>query len=119
MATKPIICHHCSRFIEDRHDLVTAWVLFSVVPYHARCYSQALKGLQSVVVGNSPINGIMGTVVAALALIMALIVLTFFPPGRWMGLVMLLVPAIRLYSWLSLEQHIPLGGEDSTGESRR
>ena len=106
MSEKLIICQHCQRAIKDQDDLVTAWVLFSVAPYHSACYSRALKGFESMIVGNNPINGCMGTSVAVFAISVALVTLFAFPPGRWLGLILLIPGALRAYSWLAFERHL-------------
>lgn len=80
---KKIYCTECSGEIISKEDLVTTTALVSVVPYHTDCYSTALKGCQTVFVGNYPINGISGTFSAVLSVIIAVAVLLINGVGSW------------------------------------
>src|SRR5699024_11865996 len=57
---KPVICEHCLAEITDKRDLVTASFFIFIVPYHAYCYSQGLKGVKTFILNNYPLNGAAG-----------------------------------------------------------
>ena len=99
-----LICAHCGRRITSRENLVTALMLFSIVPYHGACYAKALRGCQSVVLGNEPINGIGFTVGAAFAGVAS--IWAGFAVSWIMGVLFLLPAGIRLYSWFALERQL-------------
>jgi hypothetical protein len=109
---KEIFCAECSGEIESRDDLVIAYSIFWVIPYHHSCYSKALKGCQTFFVGNEPINGASGTfkMVISLLFLMFLFFLPsdFMSSGGWLLIPLsLLIPSVRLYSWIRYERHLP------------
>ena len=101
-----ILCQYCQRKIESRDDLVTSLMIFTLAPFHAACYTRALKGWHTIVLSNDPVHSVSGNIMVAVSLLMAIIVLiTREIPGAFL-LVALLFPAVRLYSWLAYERHL-------------
>ena len=98
-----ILCRHCGRRIRRSDDLVTTLVLFGISPFHSACYSKALRGWETLWVSNEPVNGVSGTVVAGLSLVLSLVVL-IGPFSLFLFLLLLVPPAMRLYSWLAFER---------------
>ncbi len=106
-----ITCQHCGGRIRKRHDLVTALMIFSVVPYHRKCFSQALMGCQTLVLVNQPINSLMGTVGAVVAALMAFMILLGVAPisgGLRFGatIAIFVMPVARIYSYLTYEREL-------------
>jgi len=99
-----LTCAHCQRRINRRDDLVVALVFFSIVPYHTGCYARALRGCQSAVIGNEPINGVGFTVAAVIGTLTAIWVSVEF--SVFMGIIFLLPAGIRLYSLYTIERAI-------------
>jgi len=56
---KTIYCQRCVGEITDKDDLVVTNNFLYIVPYHEECFSKELKGLSTIFIGNSPINGTM------------------------------------------------------------
>lgn len=102
---KVIYCEKCSGEITNRDDLVVTTNVFSVVPYHGKCFSRELKGLSGIVVGYTPINGIMGNLGAVLAAILGIAAL-FIKELRYISILSTLFLGIRLYSWFKYERHL-------------
>lgn len=106
MKEKKIIhCERCCGEITDIDDLVVTNKLLTIVPYHEKCFSREVKGLSSIFVGNTPINGTMGNVSTILAVIVGVIVL-FIQELCYISVVSLLVLGIRFYSWFQYERHL-------------
>ncbi len=106
-----ILCQHCGGRINSADNLVTAFVIFSVVPYHRRCYSHALQGCQAVVVSNRPVNSVMGTAGAALGLALAIAIFLGISPFQGgmrlaLGAAVMAAPIARIYSYLAYERHL-------------
>ena len=76
---KPVICEHCLTEITDKRDLVTASYFIFIVPYHAYCYSQGLKGVKTFILNNYPLNGVSGNFSAITAFIAIIISLIIIP----------------------------------------
>ena len=76
---KPVICEHCLTEITDKRDLVTASFFIFIVPYHAYCYSQGLKGVKTFILNNYPLNGASGNFSAMTSFIAMLILLIMLP----------------------------------------
>ncbi|MBK5240445.1 hypothetical protein [Clostridium sp.] len=106
MKKKKIIhCEKCCGEITDIDDLVVTNNFLSIVPYHEECFSKEVKGLSSIFVGNTPINGTMSNVSTILAVIFGVIVL-FIQELRYISVVSLLFLCIRVYSWFQYERHL-------------
>ncbi|MBO8172527.1 MAG: hypothetical protein H0Z33_11660 [Bacillaceae bacterium] len=105
MKKQPVYCDECGGEIHNRDELVVAQFFLNVVPYHDRCFSQALKGCQTAFVANTPINGVSGTTSAVFLLLVA-VVLFFIPEYRMVALILFIQPALRLYSWLKYERNL-------------
>ena len=107
MHEKWVLCGNCGGRIKSREDLVVACVFLSVVPFHSRCWSTALKGCQSAIVGRQPINSVVWTVTAIILPILGVAGLMTGEPGRFFffGATMLL-PIVRLYSWFMYERRL-------------
>src|SRR5699024_4128752 len=54
---KIINCEKCGESIDYSEDLVTATVILEVLPFHSQCYATNLKGANTLVVSNQPLNG--------------------------------------------------------------
>ncbi len=106
MQEKLICCQHCGRRIQSRDDLITTLYLWSVVPYHTRCFSHALKGCQAVIVGNHPINSTLSGVMSGLSLLLAPLAVLASDIPSIAGIILLAVPGMRLYSWLAYGRHL-------------
>ncbi len=105
---KAIICDHCSQEITYKEDLVTSSYFIFVLPYHAGCYAQGLKGLKTFFLSNHPINGVSGNLTAFSSFI-AVLLLLFMVPG--MVKILAIFPAIpviaRLLAYVLYERHLP------------
>lgn len=100
-----MLCYHCKRTIKDPDDLVTALLVFSVVPFHGKCYSRVLRGWETIVVANQPINGWSGNLMAGVSVVLGLVSLLGRMPGGTLLFLALLIPVgIRLYSWFTYER---------------
>lgn len=107
MGKKEIYCEKCSGQINDREELVTSTVFFFVAPFHEQCFSKSLKGWQTIYLGNVPINGLSGNIRALVALIAAIILfLTTNGTYTLISILLLIVPILRLYSWLAYERYV-------------
>ena len=102
---KTIYCSKCVGQITNKDDLVVTNNFLSIVPYHAECFVRELKGLSTIFVGNSPINGTIGNISTILAPIIGIIVL-FIREFRYISIVSLLFLGIRFYSWFQYERHL-------------
>jgi hypothetical protein len=103
LGTKKIICNKCSREIESKDNLVTTFKFIKIVPYHSKCYSNEIKSLKTLVISNQPINGMASNILTIFITILALI-LIFLGDKEFMFL--LLMPLVRLYSLLMIENRI-------------
>ncbi len=99
-----VICAHCNRRITSREDLVTALMLFSLVPYHAGCYARALRGCQTAVLGNEPVNGLGFTIGAGVSVLLS--VWVFFSVGPMFALLFWIPVTLRLYSYYTIESRL-------------
>ncbi len=99
-----VICAHCNRRITSREDLVTALMLFSLVPYHAGCYARALRGCQTAVLGNEPVNGLGFTIGAGVSALLSIWV--FFSVGPMFALLFWIPVTLRLYSYYTIESRL-------------
>lgn len=108
MDKKLITCQHCNGKIYSKDQLVTAFVLLSVISFHVECYSRALKSWAGILVSNEPINSFSGTATAAVTLMLSLYFLLGRPfQGSIIISLMLLIPsAVRFYSWISFERYL-------------
>ncbi|MBU9713837.1 hypothetical protein [Evansella tamaricis] len=104
MPDKMVICEKCSGVIKHRDDLVTAVLIYAVVPYHERCYANDIKGAKSFILNNQPLNGFSGNLVVILSIIIAFLWL-LFNDSKWFSILVLLPISYRLYSYLIYEIH--------------
>lgn len=102
---KIIYCEKCVGEIKSKNDLVITNKFIYIVPYHEKCFSNELKGLSTIFVGNKPINGTSGNVGTVLAVILGIVVL-FIQELRFLSAVSLLILCVRLYSWIHYERHL-------------
>lgn len=102
---KKVYCEKCSMEVTSNNDLVVTNNFLSLVAYHEKCFSKELKGVSTVFVGNSPINGTMGNISAIMAVIIG-VVLLFVKEFRYISAVMFLGVGIRFYSWFIYERHL-------------
>lgn len=105
MKNKVILCKKCKGQIKDIDDLVVTNSFIWIVPYHARCFANQLKGLNTVHVGNKPINGTMGNTWTILSAILGIILL-FVEGMRYLSIVLFLFIFVRFYSWFRYERHL-------------
>lgn len=108
----PVYCVHCNAEIESKDDLVVSLSFLSLYPYHRSCYSEAMKGCQSIVLGDRPMNGTAANWSAGIALVVGIILL-FIPKeeiggtGGWiLTIIFLLIPFARFCSWYMYERHL-------------
>ena len=102
---KTIYCEKCAGEITNRDDLVVTNNFLKIVPYHGECFSKELKGVSTILVGSSPINGTASNVSTIIAVIIGIAVL-FFRELRYISVVSLLFLCIRFYSWFKYERHL-------------
>ncbi|MBD7968336.1 hypothetical protein [Paenibacillus gallinarum] len=107
-----IYCVHCNAEIESRYDLLVNLSFFSLSAYHTSCYSEALKGCQSIFLDGSPVNGAAFSWTSGFAFLFGMILL-FIPKENiggsrvWLlNVVLLLFPLARLCSWYIYERHL-------------
>ena len=103
--SKTIYCEKCSGEITSKYDLIVTNNFLSIVPYHDQCFSKELKGLSTIFVGNTPINGIMGNVSTILAAVIGIVVL-FIPELHYISAMSLLLLGVRFYSWFQYERYL-------------
>lgn len=101
---KIIYCEKCCGEITNKSDLVVTKYCLSIVSYHEACFVKELKGVSTMVVGTSPINGTMSNIGTGIMVVIGIITL-FIPEIRYISLLSLLVLYIRLYSWFRYERH--------------
>lgn len=104
MAKQMVICEKCSGEIENRDDLVTAILLYFVVPYHEECYASDLKGAKTFFLDNQPLNGFSGNFIFILSIIIAFLWI-FIADSKWYSIIALLPIGYRIYSYLIYEIH--------------
>lgn len=102
---KTIICERCGGVIEYKGDVVITTSIIRVVPYHDRCFAREVKGLNTIFVNNTPINGTASNIGTVLAAIFGFVFL-FVPDLRYVTLVLLIPIAVRSYAWLKIERHL-------------
>lgn len=102
---KKIYCEKCCGEIINKDELVVTKYCLSIVPYHEACFAKELKGISTMVIGNSPINGTMSNIAIVLMVIIGISVL-FIPEIRYISLMALLILYIRFYSWFKYERHL-------------
>lgn len=100
-------CEKCLGEIELRDDLVTATMLFSVVPYHEDCYAKDLKGAKTLFLNNQPINGFSGNFMTLFAFVVGIWLVIFADGGMKLYSVLFLIAVFyRLYSFYTFERHL-------------
>lgn len=101
----PIFCAKCDDEITSRSDLITVWESpFVISAYHARCYVKRAQGLNPL---GTPINS--ASSIWSIPLI-SLTSLTFFFVSHFQFIFIILsliLPSIRLISWIAIERRIP------------
>lgn len=104
---KTIYCDMCTKEIKVRDDLVTATLLFEVVPYHEECYAKDLKGAKTIFLDNQPLNGFSGNLFFFLSIILAIVwSLIAENELKWLSLLALIPVGYRLYSYFIYERNI-------------
>jgi hypothetical protein len=104
MSEQMVICEKCAGAIKNRDDLVTAVLIYAIVPYHEKCYANDLKGAKSFFLDNQPLNGFSGNFIFILSIIIAFLWL-LFGDSKWYALIALLPIGYRLYSYFVYEIH--------------
>ena len=102
---RDIICKSCLTEIESREELVSVFDAFEIVPFHSACYSNQLKSYKSFFVSNEPINSMGYNIKAGLFGVVGLI-LIFIKDIRFLGIILMISPLIRLYSWFKIERFL-------------
>src|SRR5699024_9528003 len=104
---KPVICEHCLTEITDKRDLVTASYFIFIVPYHAYCYSQGLKGVKTFILNNYPLNSVYGNFSAITAFIAIIISLIILPvTSKYLAFIPDILIVGRLLSYILYERHL-------------
>src|SRR5699024_3866240 len=104
---KPVICEHCLTEITDKRDLVTASFFIFIVPYHAYCYAQGVKGVKTFILNNYPLNGVSGNLSAMTFFITMLISLIMLPgTAKYVAIVPAILIVGRLLSYILYERHL-------------
>ncbi|UCZ52217.1 hypothetical protein LGQ02_15385 [Bacillus shivajii] len=104
---KSISCDHCAKKLTYRTDLVVATVFLAVVPYCHNCFVKKIKGMSTLLVDNTPVNGTASNVFSVLALIFLPLLFFIDSPVRW-GFIALILLSLgyRAYSYFAYERHL-------------
>ena len=97
-----IYCEQCADEIHARTDLVAVLRFVSVVAYHVACYGRRQLGFRA---GGTPLNGTAIIVLAVFSFVICAI-LALVTGRVFFWVLALIVPALRLYSWLSIERYV-------------
>ncbi|MCM3781479.1 hypothetical protein M3231_00680 [Neobacillus mesonae] len=101
---KTVYCVHCNAEIESKDDLVVSLSFLSLLAYHNHCYAKAMKGCQSIILSDQPVNGTAANGLAALSILLSIVAFVFL---EWyIGAILVVVPLIRLCSWYEYERHL-------------
>ena len=109
MKDKEIYCSVCAGEIYTKEDLVVAKEFVGIFPFHASCYSKSVKGMRTLFLSNTPINGFASTIGAVLLFLIGLIAIFFIPETgfKLVGILLITVPlGLRLYSWFKYERYL-------------
>lgn len=105
--TKNIYCEKCGQPIDYNEDLVTAMVIFEVLPFHSHCYATDLKGANTLVVSNQPLNGFASNFKVISTSIIAVLWAIFADQSiKWLSFAVIPFIIYRLYSYLKYERHV-------------
>ncbi|WP_409252718.1 hypothetical protein V1502_01980 [Bacillus sp. SCS-153A] len=105
--SKEIYCDFCQKQIKVRDDLITATLMYEVVPYHERCYASNIKGAKTLFISNEPINGFAATFYIVLTVILAIIWAIFAESSMKAASLLMLIPVgYRIYSYIRYERHL-------------
>ncbi|CEG27173.1 hypothetical protein [Bacillus sp. B-jedd] len=104
MSAQMVVCEKCAGVIKNRDDLVTAVLIYAVVPYHESCYAKDLKGAKTFFLDNQPLNGFSGNLIFILSIIIAFLWL-LFADSKWYSIIALLPIGYRIYSYFIYEIH--------------
>lgn len=107
MSEGKVFCEECSRLIRDKDELVTTTVLFSLVPYCKDCYVDQIKGMSSLIVSNTPVNGTYSNFFSVVGLI-ALIPIMFISDSiKYVFIIGIIIFLLyRVFSYLWFERHL-------------
>ncbi|MGP4071536.1 hypothetical protein ACTWQB_03155 [Piscibacillus sp. B03] len=107
MSEGKVFCEECSRPIKDKDELVTTTVLFSLVPYCKDCYVDQIKGMSSLIVSNTPVNGTYSNFFSVIGLI-ALIPIMFISDSiKYIFIIGIIIFLLyRVFSYLWFERHL-------------
>lgn len=109
MEDREIFCSVCAGEIYTREDLVVANEFVEILPFHSSCYSKSVKGIRTLFLNNTPINGFASTIGTAFAFLIGLNGLIFVPETgfKLLGIFLIIVPlGLRLYSWFKYERYL-------------
>ena len=92
---KIINCEKCGESIDHNEDLITATVILEVLPYHSHCYATDLKGANTIILSNKPLNGFASNFkVISISIIAILWAIFADQPIKWASLAA--IPIIKL-----------------------
>ena len=103
MKNKKIICNKCAKEIKSKDELVTTFKFIKIVSYHSKCYSDELKSINTIFISNKPINAMVSNIVSITISILALILILL---GNEEVIFLLIIPLVRLYSLIMIENHV-------------
>ncbi|MFJ5621509.1 hypothetical protein ACIQD3_02005 [Peribacillus loiseleuriae] len=105
--SKPVYCDKCSREIKYRGDLITATILFEVIPYHEDCYAKDLKSAKMLFLDNQPLNGFSSNFVTIIAILLGIGWLIFAEGFmKWAAIIPSIQVIYRIYSFFSYERQL-------------
>src|SRR5690625_680221 len=104
---KIINCEKCGESIDYSEDLVTATVILEVLPFHSQCYATNLKGANTLVVSNQPLNGFASNFRTIAFSLFAILWAIFAEQSlKWISFVAMPLVIYRLYSYVRYERHV-------------
>jgi len=103
---KQIYCEQCSGQIQSKDDLITMFIVMSIVPLHSDCYGKQLKGGASFLM-NKPLNGWYGNIQSTFFLLLAIGLFIFGNRELKFIAIVVCIPVIyRLGSYIIYERHV-------------
>lgn len=99
-------CVDCHEEITNKKDLVVAPTLpFRFETYHVKCFLKVRDRLEKLSLGRQPINdsGVSSMAVASIALTVVILLNSY---GYLLIAPLMIMPAIRLYSYLVYEKQL-------------
>lgn len=100
--SKCIVCQSCGGDIANQVDLVTIFSIKGILPYHLNCFAKTQMGWNPP---GTPINGL-ATIWGSVFLLMLGVVVFLYTRAWIFWVIALILPALRLSSWLMYERHL-------------